>query len=54
MDTWMTANLITWMAVVVYVGRMTLRQRQLEQSISSLQQQLNESVESIERPAKAA
>ena len=54
MGTFMTAYLAVWLAAVLYVGRMGLRQRHLHRTIDALQKRLQHEAEDRESPAKAA
>lgn len=54
MGTFMTASLAVWLAVVLYVGRLGLRQRRLQLALDSLQDRLQHEASVAEPPAKAA
>ncbi len=54
METFMTAYVAVWLAVMLYVARMGIRQRRLQQTLDDLQAQIEQDVDSGEPPAKAA
>ena len=54
METFMTAYLAVWLAVVLYVGRLGVRQRHLQQSLDALQERMQHEADNSESPAKAA
>lgn len=54
MGTFMTAYLAVWLAVVLYVGRMGLRQRLLQQKLNGLEQRMRQEAGDREPTSKAA
>jgi len=52
MGTFMAAYLAVWLAVVLYVGRMGVRQQNLQRTLDSLQERLPH--DDCESPSKAA
>ena len=54
MGTFMAAYLAVWIAVVVYVGRMGVRQHRLQQSLEALQERANHELEKRQTRAKSA
>ena len=54
METFMTAYLAVWLAVVLYVGRLGVRQRLLQQSLDALQERMQHEADNSESPSKAA
>jgi CcmD family protein len=54
MGTFMTAYLAVWLAVVIYVGRLGVRQRRLQQTLDALQQRMQHEADKCEPPAKSA
>jgi CcmD family protein len=54
MGTFMAAYLAVWLAVVLYVGRMGLRQNRLQRSLDALQDRMRHQAEQREPPAKSA
>jgi CcmD family protein len=53
METFMTAYLAVWLAVVLYVGRLGMMQRRLQQKLDALQERMQQEA-SCEPPAKVA
>ena len=54
MGTFMTAYLAVWLAVVLYVARMGVRQYQLQRTLDELHERIRNQENSQEPPAKAA
>lgn len=54
MATFMAAYLAVWLAVVLFVGRLGVRQRRLQQALDTLQERLPDESNQTEPPAKAA
>ena len=54
METFVTAYLVVGLAVVLYVGRMGVRQRRLQQTLDVLQERMQQADEAGQPPAKAA
>jgi CcmD family protein len=54
METFMMAYLAVWLAVVLYVGRLGVRQRHLQQTLDALQERMQHEADNSESPAKAA
>jgi CcmD family protein len=54
MGTFMTAYLAVWLAVVLYVGRLGVRQRGLQQTLDALQERMRRDADHYEPPAKSA
>lgn len=54
MGTFMAAYLAVWLAVVLYVGRMGVRQRCLQQTLDALQERMQHEADKREPPAKSA
>ena len=54
MGTFMTAYLAVWLAVVLYVARMGVRQCQLQRTLDELHERIRNQENSQEPPAKAA
>ena len=53
METFVTAYLALWLAVVLYVGRLGLRQRRLQQMVDALQEHLQRDACGDEPPTNA-
>ena len=54
MQTFVTAYVAVWLAVMFYVGRMGLRQRRMQQTLDALQARIQQDADDGEQPAKAA
>ena len=54
MGTFMTAYLAVWLAVVIYVGRMGVRQRGLQRTLEGLQDRMQREADKRQPPAKSA
>jgi hypothetical protein len=54
METFMTAYLAVGLAVVLYVGRLGVRQRLLQQTLDALQERMPQEASGCEPPTKAA
>jgi len=54
METFMAAYSAVWLGVVLYLGRMGVRQQQLQRSLDRLQEQMQDRANGSEPPAKAA
>jgi len=54
METFMTAYLVVWFAVVLYVGRIGLRQRRLQQTLDALEIRTQQLADDCKSPGKAA
>ncbi len=54
MGTFMTAYLVVWLAVVLFVGRLGVRQHRLQRALDALRQQMQHESSHSEPPAKAA
>ena len=54
METFMTAYVAVWLAVMLYVARMGMRQRRLQQTLDALQAQIEQDIDSGEPSPKAA
>lgn len=50
METFISAYLAVWFAVVIFVARMGIRQRQLQDSIESLQKRIGQGPETGTAP----
>ncbi len=54
MATFVTAYLVVGLVLVLYVGRMGVRQRRLQQTLDLLQERMRQADEACQSPAKAA
>ena len=54
MGTFMTAYLAVWLAVVLYVARLGVRQCQLQRALDELQERIRDEENNQESPAQAA
>lgn len=54
MGTFMTAYMAVWLAVVLFIGRLGVRQRRLQRALDKLQEQLPDESNKTQSPAKAA
>jgi len=54
MGTFLAAYLVIWLALALYVHRLTARQRQIESQLQTLRQQMEESDDRDRAPSSAA
>jgi CcmD family protein len=54
METSMMAYFVVWMAVVIYVGRLGVRQRRLQQAMDELQDRVQHRADHARTTSKAA
>lgn len=54
METFVTAYLIVWLGLLLFVGRMQSRQRRLQSAIDSLESRLSKQADEKSVPIKAA
>lgn len=54
MQTFITAYLVIWLAMLLYVARIGVRQRRLQQTLDALQRRLNQHAEENTSHSKAA
>ncbi len=54
MATFMAACLAVWLGVVLYVGRLGLRQQRLQQDLEALQDRRSAGADARQPPARAA
>ncbi len=54
MGTFIMAYLAVWLAVVLYLGRLAIRQHRLQRTVDSLTSQLEQKSDSIQPKSKAA